>query len=50
MADISNVDAATIKDLYTRLESLPCKTTSFLFRMNLKANTTSARIMTRVLY
>lgn len=25
MADISNVDAATIKDLYTRLESLPCK-------------------------
>lgn len=24
MADISNVDAATIKDLYERLESLPC--------------------------
>jgi hypothetical protein len=24
MADISNVDVATIRDLYTRLESLPC--------------------------
>lgn len=27
MADISNVDTATIKDLYERLESLPCKAT-----------------------
>lgn len=27
MADISNVDTATIKDLYERLESLSCKTT-----------------------
>lgn len=27
MADISNVDTATIRDLYTRLESLPCKNT-----------------------
>lgn len=26
MADISNVDTATIKDLYERLESLSCKT------------------------
>jgi D-3-phosphoglycerate dehydrogenase len=25
MADISNVDTATIKDLYTSFESLPCK-------------------------
>ena len=28
MADISNVDTATIKDLYERLENLPCKTAS----------------------
>lgn len=26
MADISNVNTATIKDLYESLESLPCKT------------------------
>lgn len=25
MADISNVNASVIKDLYERLESLPCK-------------------------
>jgi hypothetical protein len=36
MADISNVDAATIKELYTSLESLPCKIISFLSRMNLR--------------
>lgn len=30
MADISNVDTATIKDLYERLESLPCKTAPIL--------------------
>lgn len=29
MADISNVDTATIKDLYERLESLPCKAAPF---------------------
>lgn len=50
MADISNVDAATIKDLYTRLESLPCKIISFLSHMNPKLTTYPARIMTRVLY
>lgn len=30
MADISNVSAAVIKDLYERLESLNCKTNPFL--------------------
>ena len=30
MADISNVNAAVIKDLYERLESLACKIPNFL--------------------
>lgn len=34
MADISNVDTATIRDLYTRLESLPCKNTLMTFIEN----------------
>jgi hypothetical protein len=50
MADISNVDTATIKELYTSLESLPCKITSFSLSHELGANTAPARIMTRVLY
>lgn len=34
MADISNVDAAVIKDLYERLENLPCETIPLPFNIS----------------
>lgn len=40
MADISNLDNATIKDLYERLESLSCKTTLFLAKIGPKNSNT----------
>lgn len=49
MADISDVGAATIKDLYERLESLSC-----MFPWNdvsiYALTIATARIMTRILY
>lgn len=52
MADISDVDTATIKDLYERLESLSCKSSQSNNNMSvLFANFhLLARIMTRILY
>ena len=55
MADISNVDAAKIKDLYERLESLSCMIPNrfFFFPFFLHSMLTFnriARIMTRILY
>lgn len=50
MADISNVDTATIKSLYTELESLPCKTHPTFPPMIHSPNISLARIMTRILY
>lgn len=38
MADISNVDNTTIKDLYERLESLSCTDTSSTHEYFLAAN------------
>jgi hypothetical protein len=51
MADISDVDAATIKDLYERLEGLSCKTLHLVDEYGRLANScVLARIMTRILY
>ena len=54
MADISNVDAAKIKDLYERLESLSCMAPVLLYvyisSMDANKHFIIARIMTRILY
>ena len=54
MADISNVDNMTIKDLYERLENLGCtKSLSSLLMANSLTDIPLdllARIMTRILY
>lgn len=53
MADISNVDAAKIKDLYERLESLSCMAPILLYiyiSMDANKHLIIARIMTRILY
>jgi D-3-phosphoglycerate dehydrogenase len=52
MADISNVDNSTIKDLYERLESLSCTIHSLalLFEYGVLIAFFPARIMTRILY
>lgn len=51
MADISNVDATTIKDLYERLESLSCMGPCLLCLYNCMLTLGPvARIMTRILY
>ena len=49
MADISDVDNATIKDLYERLESLSC-TIPLSSKSAIMLTTSLARIMTRILY
>lgn len=54
MADISNVNAAVIKDLYERLEGLGCKTpphpVQHLTVPWILISSPAARIMTRILY
>lgn len=50
MADISDVGAATIKDLYERLESLSCmspRDSMSVYRLTIGH---TARILTRILY